>query len=163
MNSKIQNDSSIVMKKRWISNFKQAVSIILALLVLFLPLASNAHSGRTDSSGGHRDNKNVSGLGSYHYHHGYGPHLHPNGVCPYSITTTDTKKSTSTNIQKSTSLTKAKIIQVQEKLNKLGYNCGKADGIIGKKTKDAIKAFQKDNGLVADGIIGPKTLKALGL
>ncbi|SHN87889.1 Ig-like domain-containing protein [Desulfitobacterium chlororespirans] len=42
-----------------------------------------AHSGRTDSSGGHRDNKNASGLGSYHYHHGYGPHLHPNGICPY--------------------------------------------------------------------------------
>lgn len=42
-----------------------------------------AHSGRTDSSGGHRDNRNRSGLGSYHYHHGYGPHLHPNGVCPY--------------------------------------------------------------------------------
>lgn len=26
-----------------------------------------AHSGRTDSSGGHKDNKNKSGLGSYHY------------------------------------------------------------------------------------------------
>lgn len=26
------------------------------------------HSGRTDSSGGHRDNKNKSGLGLYHYH-----------------------------------------------------------------------------------------------
>lgn len=43
-----------------------------------------AHSGRTDSAGGHRDNNNVSGLGYYHYHHGYGPHLHPNGVCQYN-------------------------------------------------------------------------------
>ena len=44
---------------------------------------SNAHSGRTDSSGGHRDNKNKSGLGSYHYHcGGYPAHLHTNG-CPY--------------------------------------------------------------------------------
>jgi len=43
-----------------------------------------AHSGRTDGSGGHRDNKNKSGLGSYHYHcGGYPPHLHNNGVCPY--------------------------------------------------------------------------------
>lgn len=43
-----------------------------------------AHSGRTDSSGGHRDNKNKSGLGSYHYHCGGNPaHLHPNGICPY--------------------------------------------------------------------------------
>lgn len=43
------------------------------------------HSGRTDSSGGHRDNKNKSGLGSYHYHcGGYPAHLHSNGGCPYS-------------------------------------------------------------------------------
>ena len=43
-----------------------------------------AHSGRTDSRGGHKDNKNKSGLGRYHYHCGGHPaHLHPNGVCPY--------------------------------------------------------------------------------
>lgn len=38
------------------------------------------HTGRTDGDGGHRDLKNASGLGYYHYHHGLGPHLHP---CPY--------------------------------------------------------------------------------
>lgn len=27
--------------------------------------------------------KIASGLGSYHYHHGYSAHLHPNGICPY--------------------------------------------------------------------------------
>lgn len=49
------------------------------------PLTTEAHGGRTDSNGGHRDNKNKSGLGSYHYHCGGHPaHLHPNGVCPYS-------------------------------------------------------------------------------
>lgn len=48
-----------------------------------LPMFAYAHSGRTDSNGGHHDYENQSGLGSYHYHHGYGPHLHPNGVCPY--------------------------------------------------------------------------------
>lgn len=42
------------------------------------------HSGRTDSAGGHRDNRNISGLGYYHYHcGGYPPHLHSNGSCPY--------------------------------------------------------------------------------
>lgn len=50
---------------------------------MFAPMAALAHSGRTDSAGGHHDYKNKSGLGHYHYHHGYGPHLHPNGVCPY--------------------------------------------------------------------------------
>ena len=43
-----------------------------------------AHSGRTDANGGHRDNNNKSGLGSYHYHCGGHPaHLHTNGACPY--------------------------------------------------------------------------------
>lgn len=49
------------------------------------PSISYAHSGRTDSSGGHHDYQNKSGLGSYHYHCGGNPpHLHENGVCPYS-------------------------------------------------------------------------------
>ena len=52
-------------------------------------ITAEAHSGRTDARGGHRDNKNRSGLGSYHYHCGGHPaHLHPNGVCPYSGQTT---------------------------------------------------------------------------
>lgn len=48
-----------------------------------LVIEAAAHPGRTDANGGHRDNKNKSGLGSYHYHCGNHPaHLHPNGVCP---------------------------------------------------------------------------------
>lgn len=58
--------------------------LIYPLTILLLCTPIFAHSGRTDSSGGHRDNKNVSGLGYYHYHHGCPPHLHPDGICPYS-------------------------------------------------------------------------------
>lgn len=53
--------------------------------------------------------------------------------------------------------------QVQRKLKNLGYYTGGIDGIIGPKSKTAIKKFQRDYGLVVDGIIGPKTLAALGL
>lgn len=65
---------------------KKSLSTALTLFLCLLTIStiSLAHSGRTDASGGHRDNKNVSGLGSYHYHHGYPAHLHSNGVCPYS-------------------------------------------------------------------------------
>ena len=57
-----------------------------------------AHSGRTDSRGGHKDNKNKSGLGSYHYHCGGHPaHLHTNGVCPYSSSSSSSKSSTSSS------------------------------------------------------------------
>lgn len=40
------------------------------LAFLTVPGTVQAHSGRTDSSGGHHDNKNVRGLGFYHYHSG---------------------------------------------------------------------------------------------
>lgn len=37
------------------------------------------------------------------------------------------------------------------------------DGIFGKVTEDAVKAFQKSKGLAADGIVGVKTWAALGV
>ena len=48
--------------------------------------------------------------------------------------------------------------QLQANLNKLGFNCGTADGIFGAKTEAAVKAFQKAYGLAVDGIAGPATL-----
>ena len=51
---------------------KKALNIIVIMLwiiglVIVVSTSAFAHSGRTDASGGHRDNKNVSVLGSYHY------------------------------------------------------------------------------------------------
>lgn len=51
--------------------------------------------------------------------------------------------------------------ELQLVLNELGYNCGKADGKFGVKTKNALKAYQKDNGLAADGVCGKKTVQKL--
>lgn len=75
-------------------NKKIIKKVALIMLIVLMALAKTvfAHSGRTDSSGGHKDNQNVSGLGSYHYHCGGNPaHLHQNGVCPYSTYTTTSK------------------------------------------------------------------------
>lgn len=59
------------------------------------PLTTQAHPGKTDSCGGHKDKKNVSGLGSYHYHcGGYPAHLHTDGVCPYAGTAASISSST---------------------------------------------------------------------
>lgn len=52
---------------------------------------------------------------------------------------------------------------VQQKLIRWGYLKGSADGIFGAKTKAAVIAFQKKNGLTADGIIGMRTAQALGI
>lgn len=68
------------------------IKVLLVALSLLLAVPASAHSGGTDSHGGHHDYNNVSGLGSYHYHHGMGPHLHPNGVCPYASGTSTNSK-----------------------------------------------------------------------
>ncbi|WP_455683512.1 N-acetylmuramoyl-L-alanine amidase [Thomasclavelia sp.] len=49
---------------------------------------------------------------------------------------------------------------VQERLNSVGFNIS-VDGIYGLKTKNAIKVFQKNRGLIEDGIIGSNTWKYL--
>lgn len=148
------------MKKRFTS--KRMATLGLAITLLLTPATTLGHGGRTDSSGGHRDNKNKSGLGAYHYHCGGHPaHLHKNGVCPYS-SKASTKKTTTSSKKSSTTIS-ADIKKAQQKLNELGYNCGKADGIMGKKTKAAIKKFQKDKGLTVDGVLGTKTKGALGI
>lgn len=51
---------------------------------------------------------------------------------------------------------------LQEKLNTLGYDCGKVDRIFGSKTLAAVKAFQKAQNLVVDGVVGSKTWVKLG-
>lgn len=75
------------------------------------PITVEAHSGRTDSNGGHHDYKNVSGLGSYHYHcGGYPAHLHTNGKCPYaSSTSTGSSSSNSSSTRSSSTKTQIKL------------------------------------------------------
>lgn len=68
---------------------KRILSLVAIVLMLF-PTYAFAHSGGTDANGGHHDYNNVSGLGDYHYHHGYGAHLHENGICPYETNTSST-------------------------------------------------------------------------
>lgn len=53
--------------------------------------------------------------------------------------------------------------KIQTKLKQWGYYSGNIDGIYGTGTFNAVKSFQKKNGLDVDGIAGEKTLKALGI
>ena len=59
--------------------------------------------------------------------------------------------------------TGANVRTLQRKLKNWGYYNGAVDGIFGKQTKEAVKYFQRRNGLTADGIVGAKTLAALGM
>ena len=55
-----------------------AFALIFLIFVSVLTIVSSAHSGGTDSNGGHYNSQ----TGEYHYHHGYPAHSHVGG-CPY--------------------------------------------------------------------------------
>lgn len=55
------------------------------------------------------------------------------------------------------------VTKVQKRLIQYGYMDGTADGRYGEKTRDAVKYFQRKNGLTADGKVGPSTAAALGV
>lgn len=80
--------------------------VILILLPLVFSLHTYAHSGRTDSNGGHFNHQ----TGEYHYHHGYSAHQHPNGICPYSTSHGSSGSSGSSGSDKSSDNTWAIII-----------------------------------------------------
>jgi N-acetylmuramoyl-L-alanine amidase len=53
------------------------------------------------------------------------------------------------------------VTALQERLLELGYDAGRADGILGPETETGLRAFQRDYGLTSDGTCGPATLRAL--
>ena len=57
----------------------------------------------------------------------------------------------------------ANVTKVQKKLIQFGYLDGESDGRYGEKTRDAVKWFQRRNGLTVDGRVGPSTAAALGV
>ena len=56
---------------------------------------------------------------------------------------------------------KKAIQNIQGILNKNGYDAGTADGVMGARTRAAIKAFEADSGLPVDGEVDDDLIKAL--
>lgn len=146
-----------IMEDTIMKTIKKVLVLCMCVCLSISSTISFAHSGRTDANGGHHDYQNKSGLGSYHYHHGLGPHLHKNGVCPYSTKAKSSSSSRKTSKYYNTSTVK----KVQKKLKKLGYKCGAADGHCGSKTKAAIKKYQRKKHMAVNGKITKTLLKKL--
>jgi tetratricopeptide (TPR) repeat protein len=53
------------------------------------------------------------------------------------------------------------VAELQRLLAAAGHDPGSTDGIFGKATVEALKAFQKDSGIEATGRLGPQTKQAL--
>jgi N-acetylmuramoyl-L-alanine amidase len=53
-------------------------------------------------------------------------------------------------------------LQLQQQLNRMGFDCGKEDAHFGSATDRAVREFQRNTGLAVDGVVGALTLRALG-
>lgn len=53
------------------------------------------------------------------------------------------------------------VVTLQQRLNGLGFDSGREDGIYGRNTAAAVRLFQKEYGVSEDGIFGPRTHAAL--
>lgn len=57
----------------------------------------------------------------------------------------------------------ATVKSIQTRLKNWGYYSGSVDGIYGSQTVNAVKRFQRKNGLTADGIVGKATASKIGI
>ena len=83
------------------------------------------------------------------------------GISISGASTTAANTSSGTALKQGSSGTVVKTMQT--KLINWGYLKGTADGVFGAKTKAAVIAFQKANGLTADGVVGAKTAQVMGI
>jgi peptidoglycan hydrolase-like protein with peptidoglycan-binding domain len=55
------------------------------------------------------------------------------------------------------------IMRAQQALDQKGFHAGRADGVLGPRTKQALNRFQQQQGLQQTGQLDNRTLSALGL
>jgi hypothetical protein len=65
--------------------------------------------------------------------------------------------------QKGVTLSKDETMQVEQALQAKGYKTGTVDGVMDDSTREAIRAFQKDNSLPITGNMDDRTAQKLGV
>jgi len=53
------------------------------------------------------------------------------------------------------------VAELQRRLNAMGFDAGREDGILGPESENALRQFQRNAGTTSDGVCGPETLAAI--
>ncbi len=61
------------------------------------------------------------------------------------------------------SMSGQEVTLLQQRLKSYGFYSGEINGVFDQATEEAVKAFQEEEGLVADGILGLATQEALDI
>ena len=86
-------------------------------------------------------------------HFKFGKPACPGATIEAMVRAIDSHRATTTEIKS--------LRDVQQALADLGFSPGAVDGVDGRNTRNAVRAFQMSKGLGADGIAGPATKAAL--
>lgn len=123
---------------------------------MMLPIAEiQAHGGRTNSQGCHNDRKR----GDYHCHNsGY---KKVKAKKKYKKKSISSRQVSSKKKPHYNSAYMNLVRETQKNLKRLGYEIGDLDGVMGAKTRNAIKHFQRKEGLKVTGVPSQVLLKKL--
>jgi hypothetical protein len=86
-------------------------------------------------------------------HFQFGKPACPGATIEAMVRAIDSHRATTTEVRS--------LRDVQKALTDLGFSPGAVDGVDGRNTRNAVRAFQMSKGLGADGIAGPATKAAL--
>jgi peptidoglycan hydrolase-like protein with peptidoglycan-binding domain len=78
-------------------------------------------------------------------------------------TQSSARESGSTGQAAASGQSSAQTTQIQQALKAKGYDPGKIDGMMSSQTQEALRKFQKENGLQVTGKVDAQTAKALGV
>ena len=130
---------------------------VLLILTVFLPTIAVAHGGGLNAEGCHNDRKR----GGYHCHRGsYEPPVQ--APIRRKVEPERRNDSPQTLFGGSGSISyDADVETAQKLLSQLGYNPGEPDGIMGEKTRSAVRAFERDNGRTVTGLVSQDLISVL--
>jgi hypothetical protein len=135
--------------------------VLLAAVTAYLlatPLLGRAHEGELDDHGCH-DRPG----GGYHCHRGEFVGWYFSNQEEMLKYIRGREAASATEKTTASPPNKSVVRQVQRKLKDKGYYRAGVDGVVGPRTRNALKAFQKDQGLAASAEFDAETLSRLGV